>query len=65
MKFRGGGSGGGGGDGGPGGGSSSQDRPYYPITSKLLRVVSILVLEYHDVRHKNTRLKGGKITQNF
>jgi hypothetical protein len=44
--------------GGPGGGAASgtQDKPYYPITSKLLRVVSILVLEYHHVLTTETEI---------
>ena len=28
---------------------SSSDKPNYSITSKLLRVVAVLILEYHDV----------------
>ena len=28
---------------------SSTDKPNYSITSKLLRVVAVLILEYHDV----------------
>jgi len=44
-------------DGGGGsGGQGAQDRPYYPITSKLLRVVSILILEYHCILTTETEI---------
>ena len=60
IKYRGGFSGGGGGGGGGGEGGSgslpSQDRPYFPITSKLLRVVSILILEYHSLLTTETEI---------
>jgi hypothetical protein len=36
--------------------SSSQDKPHYPITSKLLRVVSILILEYHHILTTETEI---------
>ena len=36
--------------------ASQQEKPYYPITSKLLRVVSILVLEYHKVLTTETEI---------
>ncbi len=43
--------------GGTGGGSlASQERPYFPITSKLLRVVSILILEYHKLLTTETEI---------
>lgn len=37
-------------------GSGLQDKPYYPITSKLLRVVSILILEYHQLLTTETEI---------
>lgn len=40
----------------PGGGMSAQDKPFYPITSKLMRVVSILILEYHDILTTETEI---------
>ena len=38
------------------GNSSPGDRPHYPITSKLLRVVSILILEYHHILTTETEI---------
>ena len=33
-----------------------QDKPFYPITCKLLRVVSVLVLEYHHILTTETEI---------
>lgn len=38
------------------GNSSPGDKPHYPITSKLLRVVSILILEYHHILTTETEI---------
>ena len=36
-------------EGGGAGGAGGAEKPCYAITSKLLRVVGILILEYHDI----------------
>jgi hypothetical protein len=47
IKYRGGGGGGGGGSGGGGQQAAAFDKPYYHISLRLLRVVSVLVEKYY------------------